>query len=312
MAAGGDTNCNITFSSKQTVKVGNGDAGEGVLAIPERKRLEKETINCLVDNIFPDIEQRYTDTKWLANRAILCPSNKEVDEVNEEVLRRLPGEERILKSIDTTEENSPEYTPEFLNSLEMSGIPPHLLKLKPGCIVILLRNMDSEAGHCNGVKYCVVNVLPHIIELRSVSGNNKGSILLLPRITCISKSKTLPFVLRRKQFPIKLAFALTANKVFSLQIKSRILDMILYAGPRPDLGGCRALPGHRLLLSWASVCGLQQGRQPRQHQGNNDNFTITSVLIFTLHYNQVLKRSGKSEKKRPSAMKNIVYKSVLV
>ena len=168
MAAGGDTNCNITFSSKQTVKVGNGDAGEGVLAIPERMRLEKETINCLVDNIFPDIEQRYTDTKWLANRAILCPSNKEVDEVNEEVLRRLPGEERILKSIDTTEENSPEYTPEFLNSLEMSGIPPHLLKLKPGCIVILLRNMDSEAGHCNGVKYCVVNILPHIIELRSV------------------------------------------------------------------------------------------------------------------------------------------------
>ena len=61
------------------------------------------------------------------------------------------------------------------------------------------------------------------------------------------------------------------------------------------------------------LCGLQQGRQPRQHQGNNDNFTInTLVLIFTLHYNQMLKRPGKSEKKRPSTMKNIVYKSVLV
>ena len=96
----------------------------------------------------------------------------------------------------------------------MSGIPPHLLKLKPGCIVVLLRNMDSEAGHCNGVKYRVINILPHILELRSVSGNNKGSVLLLPRITCISRSKAVPFVLRRKQFPIKLAFAMTANKVF--------------------------------------------------------------------------------------------------
>ena len=42
-------------------------------------------------------------------------------------------------------------------------------------------------------------------------------------------------------------------------------------------------------------------------------YTInTLVLIFTLHYNQMLKRPGKSEKKRPSTMKNIVYKSVLV
>ena len=214
MAAGGGTNCNITFSSKQTVKVGDGQAGEGVLTIPESMKLEEDTIDCLVSTIFPNIEQRYTDTQWVANRAILSPSNKEVQEVNEEVLNRLPGPETVLKSIDSTEENSPEYTPEFLNSLEMSGIPPHLLKLKPGWIVVLLRNMDSEAGHCNGVKYCVVNILPHILELRSVSSSNIGSILLLPRITCISRTTAVPFVLRRKQFPIKLAFSLTANKVF--------------------------------------------------------------------------------------------------
>ena len=185
-----------------------------MLNIPKSMRLEEDTIDCLVSTIYPNIEQRYTDTQWISNRAILSPSNKEVQEVNEEVLARLPGPETVLKSIDSTEENSPEYTPEFLNSLEMSGIPPHLLKLKPGCIVVLLRNMDSEAGHCNGVKYRVVNILPHILELHSVSGNNKGSVLLLPCITCISRSKAVPFVLRRKQFPIKLAFAMTANKVF--------------------------------------------------------------------------------------------------
>ena len=195
------------------MKVGDGRAGEGELNIPEGMRLEEESISCLVDTIFPDIEQRYTDTKWLPHRAILSPSNKEVEEINAEVLSRLPGEETIMKSIDSTEENTPEYPPEFLNSLEMSGMPPHLLKLKPGCIVVLLRNMDPENGHCNGVKYCVVNILPHILELRSVSDTNRGAVLLLPRITSISRTKSIPFALRRKQFPIKLAFALTANKV---------------------------------------------------------------------------------------------------
>ena len=128
-----------------------------MLNIPESMRLEEDTIDCLVSTIYPNIEQRYTDTQWISNRAILSPSNKEVQEVNEEVLARLPGPETVLKSIDSTEENSPEYTPEFLNSLEMSGIPPHLLKLKPGCIVVLLRNMDSEAGHCNALcAFCKV------------------------------------------------------------------------------------------------------------------------------------------------------------
>ena len=224
------------------MKVGDGRAGEGELNIPEGMRLEEESISCLVDTIFPDIEQRYTDTKWLANRAILSLSNKEVEEVNAEVLSRLPGEETIMKSVDSTEENTPEYPPEFLNSLEMSGMPPHLLKLKPGCIVVLLRNMDPENGHCNGVKYCVVNILPHILELRSVSDTNRGAVLLLPRITSISRTKSIPFALRRKQFPIKLAFALTANKV--LQKKQTNDIYILATGARTDPGGCRDLPWH--------------------------------------------------------------------
>ena len=175
--------------------------------------------------------------------------------------------------------------------------------------------MDSEAGHCNGVKYRVVNILPHILELRSVSGKNKGSVLLLPRITCISRSKALPFVLRRKQFPIKLAFAMTANKVFIFWSKDGSFawfDLIhnkeSYAGPGSDLGGCRPLPWDRLLLSWASVCGLQQSWKPRQHQGT---YGGTWYHEFAFWY-QVLKRTGKSEKKRPTDMKNIVFKSVLV
>ena len=118
-----------------------------------------------------------------------------------------------MKSIDTTEEGGADYPPEFLNTCELSGMPPHILKLKVGALVILLRNFDQRAGHCNGTKYVVVNIKPHVLELRSVEAYNWGATLLLPRIVSISKSKALPFTLRRKQFPVALAYGLTANKV---------------------------------------------------------------------------------------------------
>ena len=193
--------------------MGEGQLGEGELLIPEGMRTETANLSDLVDEVFPSIATRFNDASWVGKRAIISPSNMEVAEVNGAVLQRLPGDEVLLKSIDTTEEGGADYPPEFLNTCELSGIPPHSLALKPGCLVILLRNIDQRAGHCNGTKYVVVNIKPHVLELRSVDTYNRGATILLPRIISISKTKTLPFTLRRKQFPVKLAYGITANKV---------------------------------------------------------------------------------------------------
>ena len=192
---------------------GDGELGEGELLIPEEMKTETANLSDLVDTIFPDIATRFNDASWVGKRAIMSPSNKEVEEVNNAVLQRLPGEEVVLKSIDTTEEGGADYPPEFLNSCELSGMPPHRLALKPGCMVVLLRNFNQRGGHCNGTKYVVVNIKPHVLELRSVDTYNRGATILLPRIVSISKTKSLPFTLRRKQFPVKLAYGITANKV---------------------------------------------------------------------------------------------------
>ena len=197
----------------KNIKVGKGQLGDGELLIPEGMRTETANLSDLVDAVFPSIATRFNDASWVGKRAILSPSNMEVAEVNSAVLQRLPGDEVLLKSIDTTEEGGADYPPEFLNTCELSGIPPHSLALKPGCLVILLRNIDQRAGHCNGTKYVVVNIKPHVLELRSVDTYNRGATILLPRIISISKTKTLPFTLRRKQFPVKLAYGITANKV---------------------------------------------------------------------------------------------------
>ena len=193
--------------------MGEGQLGEGELLIPEGMRTETANLSDLVDAVFPSITTRFNDASWVGKRAILSPSNMEVAEVNSAVLQRLPGDEVLLKSIDTTEEGGADYPPEFLNTCELSGMPPHSLSLKPGFLVILLRNIDQRAGHCNGTKYVVVNIKPHVLELRSVDTYNRGATILLPRIISISKTKTLPFTLRRKQFPVKLAYGITANKV---------------------------------------------------------------------------------------------------
>ena len=192
---------------------GDGELGEGELLIPEEMKTETANLSDLVDTIFPDIATRFNDASWVGKRAIMSPSNKEVEEVNNAVLQRLPGEEVVLKSIDTTEDGGADYPPEFLNSCELSGMPPHRLALKPGCMVVLLRNFNQRGGHCNGTKYVVVNIKPHVLELRSVDTYNRGATILLPRIVSISKTKSLPFTLRRKQFPVKLAYGITANKV---------------------------------------------------------------------------------------------------
>ena len=160
-----------------------------------------------------ELESRFRDPTWLSERAILCPTNKEADEINAWMTENFPGDQKIFKSCDTTDENSLEFQSEFLNTLSLPGMPPHRLTLKKGMPVMLLRNLDQKNGHCNGVKYVVVNMhYDHVLELMAISGSSPGTKLFIPRITLISTSGTLPFTMRRKQFPIKPAFAMTANK----------------------------------------------------------------------------------------------------
>ena len=63
--------------------------------------------------------------------------------INEQVLKMLPGESITYLSADSVNcdnnEEAQNYPMEFLNSLTPSGMPPHCLNLKVGCIVMLLR-----------------------------------------------------------------------------------------------------------------------------------------------------------------------------
>jgi len=101
----------------------------------------------LVDEIFGQ-HISTEDISTLCIRRIFCPKNEHSLLVNEEVLQRLPGNEKVYTSVDEVQcedgNDVTNYPTEFLNSLTPSGMPPHKLKLKIGAVVMLLRNLQVQ------------------------------------------------------------------------------------------------------------------------------------------------------------------------
>ena len=110
------------------------------------------------------------------------------------MIDKLPGISTFYKSCDMVNQSeSPMFPTEFLNTIELQGIPPHSLELKHGSVIILLRNLNPAEGHVNGTRYILQNLFPHVIDAISISGSNVGTKVFIPRIWLISKDATLPF-----------------------------------------------------------------------------------------------------------------------
>jgi ATP-dependent exoDNAse (exonuclease V) alpha subunit len=103
---------------------------------------------------------------------------------------------------------------EYLNSLTASGLPLSKLSLKIGCPVMLLRNLDPSRGLCNGTRMIIKDIKNRALKCEVISGDGRfsGKTVLIPRITLAPSAENLPIPLRRRQFPIRLAFAMTINK----------------------------------------------------------------------------------------------------
>jgi len=111
------------------------------------------TIFDLIDSIYGEIQHYYTSADYFSARALLTPTNDVVHLINTQVNEKIPGESTNYYSIDSVEDADERqrnlFPQEYLNSLSLSGMPPHKLELKIGSPIILLRNIQGDKGLCN-------------------------------------------------------------------------------------------------------------------------------------------------------------------
>ena len=145
------------------LRIGNGteeSIGQDYVRLPEEIVIGytdlKASVSKLIDDIFPLMDKNGNSPSYISARAILSTKNEYVDELNDMLIDRFPGEEKVYYSFDSVvDDPHNHYQPEFLNSLTPNGLPPHILRLKINCPVILIRILDPSNGLCNGTRLII-------------------------------------------------------------------------------------------------------------------------------------------------------------
>lgn len=190
--------------------------GNDIIRLPNYLVNHHYTLESFVDKMYPNLNDscNIQNMHYITERGILTPLNQDVQEINNIALSKMEGDEVILKSIDKLKDdnNCFLFPIEFLNSLELSGLPSHQLKLKKNCIIMSLRNLDPSHGVCNGTRLIVNNFTTRVIEATILNAPFSNSRVFIPRIPCNPETRKIPIEFIRLQFPVTLAFALTINK----------------------------------------------------------------------------------------------------
>ncbi|KAF2892009.1 hypothetical protein ILUMI_14164, partial [Ignelater luminosus] len=165
----------------------------------------------LISKVFPNIDTNYKNHARLSERAILAATNKDVNDLNIKIQSQITGQIHSFKSIDSIIDPNEvvNYPTEFLNSLDLPGLPPHYLQLKVGSVIIMPRNLN-QPKLCNGTRLAVKKIMNNLIEATIIIGKFKDEDVLIPRIPLMPTDFAIQF--KRVQFPVRLAFAMSINK----------------------------------------------------------------------------------------------------
>ncbi|GJY18132.1 putative reverse transcriptase domain-containing protein [Tanacetum coccineum] len=164
-----------------------------------------------------------TDTENISSVNILSelciPDN---DDVINKLISFIYDEQTVETPVAEEDEATPHgndggetellYPNEYLNTLKFASLPPHALDLKVGSPIILLRNLNLTGGLCNETQMIITQLLDRVIEARIITGTRVSENVFVPHILLINRDLHMPFVFKRKQFPVKLSYTVDINK----------------------------------------------------------------------------------------------------
>ncbi|XP_071713690.1 uncharacterized protein [Rutidosis leptorrhynchoides] len=208
------------------LNIGNGtinstDDGISEVEMPDDVLIKdvEDPIGSMISSIYPQFLENLGNPTYYQERAILAPTHEIVNIINDRMMEYLEGDERSFLSSDSicqsekdADFNSELYTTDYLNSINLGGLPKHNLKLKVGVPVMLLRNVDQAGGLCNGTRLQITGLGEKIIKAKILTGTHVGTITAIPRMLIVPSDKRIPFRFQRRQYPLSVCFAMTINK----------------------------------------------------------------------------------------------------
>ncbi|VDO33310.1 unnamed protein product [Haemonchus placei] len=78
-------------------------------------------------------------------------------------------------------------------------------------VVIFLRNLEVTNGFCNGTRLRIETQRRFTLGYIFIGGDGAGQLAIIPKMDNYWEKQVL-FRLRRRQFPVRVAFAMTINK----------------------------------------------------------------------------------------------------
>ena len=171
-----------------------------------------------LERIYPELALRnaHNISDLFINRIILSTRDFDVDMLNRILLGRLNGPAHIFNSFDHTDLNHiardrDGMTTEYLRTIAVASLPPGALHVRIGCLLMLMSNLDPQHGLRSGARMTLLRAGHRCLEVRLLGGEFDGQSQLIYRQS-LSTVDNLPFRLTRRQFPVKLAFALNIYK----------------------------------------------------------------------------------------------------
>ena len=160
--------------------------------------------------------------------SICCLTNSAVDEHNAAVLNKMQG--KLLEFYSFNQMSSEDVgshhrgllSTDFMSQINQPGVPPHILRLKIGCVCTVERNLLLTEKVAHNTKVILEKVAKHYLEVLDPATKRHH---LIPRITFMVRLPKTSLTFTRRQYPLRLAYAVTVNKSQGQTLSMSVVDL---------------------------------------------------------------------------------------